>query len=95
MCDEYNPSDSLNTISDTSLLLSELDSPESSCSLVFRDGEWQMPLDEDDMSYQSFNPKRASSPLPLNKIGFKFYIVILKLISWVYQMMLLKYLIMM
>ena len=64
MCDEYNPSDSLNTISDTSLPLSEPDSPESSCSLVFRDGEWQMPLDEDDMSYQSFNPKRASSSLP-------------------------------
>ena len=63
MCDEYNPSDSLNTISDTSLPLSEPDSPESSCSIVFRDGEWQMPLDEDDMSYQSFNPKRASSPL--------------------------------
>ena len=56
MCDEYNPSDSLNTINDTSLPLSEPDSPESSCSLVFRDGEWQMPLDEDDMSYQSFNP---------------------------------------
>ena len=51
MCDEYNPSDSLNTISDTSLPLSEPDSPESSCSLAFRDGEWQMPLDEDDMSY--------------------------------------------
>ena len=64
MCDEYNPSDSLNIISDTSLPLSEPDSPESSCSLVFRDREWQMPLDEDDMSYQSFNPKRASSPLP-------------------------------
>ena len=57
MCDEYNPSDSLNTISDTSLPLSEPDSRESSCSLVFRDGEWQMPLDEDDMSCQSFNPK--------------------------------------
>ena len=40
MCDEYNLSDSLNTISDTSLPLSEPDSPESSCSLVFRDGEW-------------------------------------------------------
>ena len=64
MCDEYNPDDSLNTISDTSLPLSEPDSPESSCSLVFRDGEWQMPLDEDDMSYQSFNPKITSSPLP-------------------------------
>ena len=64
MCDKYSPSDSLNTISDTSLPLSEPDSSESSCSLVFRDGEWQMPLDEDDMSYQSFNPKRASSPLP-------------------------------
>ena len=61
MCDENNPSDSLNTISDTSLLLSEPNSPESSCSLVFGDGEWQMPLDEDDMS---FNLKRASSPLP-------------------------------
>ena len=33
-------------------------------NIVFRDGEWQMPLDEDDMSYQSFNPKRVSSPLP-------------------------------
>ena len=60
----YNPSDSPNTISDTSLPLSELDSPESSYSLVFRDGQWQMPLAEDDMSYQSFNPKKASSPLP-------------------------------
>ena len=49
MCDEYNPSDSLNTISDTSLPLSEPDSPESSYSLAFRDGEWQMPLDEDDI----------------------------------------------
>ena len=64
MWDEYNPCDSLNTISDTSLPLTEPDSPESNCSQVFRDGEWQMPLDEDDMSYQSFNPKRASSPLP-------------------------------
>ena len=50
MCDEYN---SLNTISDTSLPLIEPDSPKSSCSLVCRDGEWQMPLDEDNMSYQS------------------------------------------
>ena len=52
MCDEYNPSDSLNTISDTSLPLSKPDSPESRCLLVFKDGEWQMPLDEDDMSYR-------------------------------------------
>ena len=57
MCDEYNPSDSLNTISDTSLPLSEPDSPESNCLLVFRNGEWQMPLDEGGMSYQSLIPK--------------------------------------
>ena len=55
----YDPSDSLSSVSHNSLDISEPDS-----SLVFRDGEWQLPLDEDDMNYQSFKPKRASSPLP-------------------------------
>ena len=60
----YDPSDSVNSVSHNSLDISELDSPESSSSLVFSDGEWQLPLDEDDMNCQSFKPKRASSPLP-------------------------------
>ena len=60
----YDPSDSLISVSLHSLDISEPDSPESSSSLVFRDGEWQLPLDEDDMNYQSFKPKMASSPLP-------------------------------
>ena len=47
-----------------SLALNEPDSPESSSSLVLRDGEWQLPLDEDDMNYQAFKPKMASSPIP-------------------------------
>ena len=60
----YDPSDSLGSVSHNSLALNEPDSPESSSSLVFRDGEWQLPLDEDDMNYQAFKPKRASSPIP-------------------------------
>ena len=48
----YDPSDSL-----SSLDISEPDSPDSSSSLVFRDGEWQLPLAEDYMNYQSFKPK--------------------------------------
>ena len=60
----YDPSNSLSSISHNSLDISEPDSPESSSSLVFRDGEWQLPLDKDDMNYQLFKPKRASSPLP-------------------------------
>ena len=59
-----DPHDSLSSVSHNSLDISEPDSPESSSSLVFRDGEWQLPLDEDDMNHQSFKPKRASSPLP-------------------------------
>ena len=35
----YDPSDSLSSVSDSSLDISEPDSPESSSSLVFRDGE--------------------------------------------------------
>ena len=48
----YDPSDLLSSVSHNSLDISEPDSPESSSSLVFRDGEWQLPLDEDDMNYQ-------------------------------------------
>ena len=58
----YDPSDSLSSVSHSCLDISEPNSPESSSSLVFRDGEWQLPLDEDDMNYQSFKPERASSP---------------------------------
>ena len=50
----YDPSDSLISVSHNSLAIIE----------PFRDGEWQLPLDEDDMNYQSSKPKRASSPLP-------------------------------
>ena len=60
----YDPSDSLSSISHNSLDISEPDSPESSSSLVFRGGEWQLPPDEDDMNYHTFKPKRASGPLP-------------------------------
>ena len=60
----YDPSDSLISVSRNSLYISEPDSPESSSSLVFKGGEWQLPLDEDDMNYQSFKPKMACSPLP-------------------------------
>ena len=60
----YDSSDSLCSVSHNSLGISEPDSSESSSSLVFRDGEWQLPLDEDDMNYQSFKCKRSSSPLP-------------------------------
>ena len=59
----YNPSYSLMSISDESLLMSEPDSPESSCSLIFKEGEWQMPLNEDDLNSKGFNPKRASNPI--------------------------------
>ena len=61
------PSDSLISLELTnqnSLDSDEPDSPESSCSLVFRNGEWQMPIDEEDMDYTQFKPKRASSPIP-------------------------------
>ena len=60
----YAPSDSLSSVSHNSLDICEPYSPESSSSLVFLDGEWQLPLDEDDMNYQSFKSKGASSPLP-------------------------------
>ena len=60
----YDPSDLLISVSLHSLDISEPDSPESSSSLVFRDGGWQLPLDEDDVNYQSFKPKMVSSPLP-------------------------------
>ena len=48
------------------------DSPESSCYLVFRNGEWQMPIDEEDMDYTQFKPKRASSPIPGNNSSVSF-----------------------
>ena len=63
----YDPSDSLISLELTnqnSVDSDEPDSPESSCSLVFRNGEWQMPIDEEDMDYTQFKPKRASSPIP-------------------------------
>ena len=58
-----DPSDSLISLELTnqnSIDSDEPDSPESSCSLVFRNGEWQMPIDEEDMDYTQFKPKRAS-----------------------------------
>ena len=58
----YDPSDSLSSVSHNSLDICEPDSPESSSSLVFLDGEWQLPLDEDDMNYQSFKPKGPPAP---------------------------------
>ena len=58
----YDLSDSLSSVSHISLDISEPDSPESSSSLLFRDGEWQLLLDKDDMNDQSFNPKRALAP---------------------------------
>ena len=63
----YDPSESLISIDLTNqnyIHSEEPDSPESSCSLVFRNGEWQMPIDEEDMDYTEFKPKRASSPIP-------------------------------
>ena len=63
----YDPSDSLISLELTnqnSVDSDELDSPESSCSLVFRNGEWQIAIDEEDMDYTQFKPKRASSPIP-------------------------------
>ena len=63
----YNPSDSLMSVSDESLPMSELDSPGSSCSLIFKEGEWQMSLDKDDLNCKGFKPERASStiiPIP-------------------------------
>ena len=63
----YDPSDSLISLELTnqnSVYSDEPDSPESSCSLVFRNGKWQMPIDEEDMDYTQFKPKRASSPIP-------------------------------
>ena len=59
----YNPSYSLMSVSDESLPMSEPDSPEFSCSLIFKEGEWQMPLNEDDLNYKDFKPKRAFSPI--------------------------------
>ena len=59
----YNPSDSLMSISNESLPMGEPDSPESSCLLIFKEGEWQMLLDEDDLNYKGFKSKRASSPI--------------------------------
>ena len=59
----YNPSYSLMPVSDESLPMSEPDSPESSCSLIFKEGEWQMPLNEDDLNYKAFKSKRVSSPI--------------------------------
>ena len=50
----YDPSDSLISLELTnqnSVDSDEPDSPESSCSLVFRNGEWQMPIEEEDMDY--------------------------------------------
>ena len=70
----YNPSDSLMLESDEKLPMSEPDSPESSCSLIFKEGEWQMPLDEGDLNYKGFKPKRpqpyctCSRPVPLQLI---------------------------
>ena len=63
----YDPRDSLISLELTnqnSVYSDEPDSPESSCSLVFRNGEWQMPIDEEGMDYTQFKPKRASSPIP-------------------------------
>ena len=63
----YDPSDSLISLELTnqnSVDSDEPDSLESSCSLVFRNGEWEMPIDEEDMDYTQFKPKRASSPIP-------------------------------
>ena len=71
----YNPSDSLMSVSDESLPMSEPDSPESSCSLIFKEGEWQMPLDEDDLNYKGFKPKRTSSPIiPIPRPGKILYL---------------------
>ena len=47
----YNPSYSLMSVSDESLPVSEPDSPESSCSLIFKESEWKIPLNEDDLNY--------------------------------------------
>ena len=71
----YGPSDSLISLELTdqnSVDSDEPDSPESSCSLVFRSGEWQMPIDEEDMDYTQFKPKRASSPIPGNNSSVSF-----------------------
>ena len=71
----YDPSDSLISLELTnqnSVDSDEPDSPESSCSLVFRNGEWQMPIDEEDMDYTQFKPKRASSPIPGNNSSVSF-----------------------
>ena len=53
----YDPSNSLISLELTnqnSVDSDEPDSPESSCSLVFRNGEWQMPFDEEDIDYTQF-----------------------------------------
>ena len=78
----YDPSDSLVSLELTnqnSVDSDEPDSPESSCSLVFRNGEWQMPIDQEDMDYTQFKPKRASSPIPGNNssVFYKFKIFFL------------------
>ena len=52
----YNSSDSSMSVSEESLPMSELDSSDSSCSLIFKEGEWQMPLDEDDLNYKGVKP---------------------------------------
>ena len=72
----YNPSsDSHMSVSDESLPMSEPDSPESSSSLIFKEGEWQMPLDEDDLNYKGFKPKRTSSPIiPISGPGKILYL---------------------
>ena len=56
----YDPSDSLISLELTnqnSVDSDEPDSPESSCSLVFRNGEWQMPIDEKTWIILNFNLK--------------------------------------
>ena len=58
-----NPSYSFMSVGDESLPVSDPYSPESSCSLIFLEGEWQMPLNEDDLNYKGFKLKRASSPI--------------------------------
>ena len=58
------------SVSDESLSMSESDSPKSSCSLIFKEGEWQMPLDEDDLNYKGFKPERVFSPIiPIPRPG--------------------------
>ena len=61
----YNPSCSLMSVSIESLPMSEPDSPESSCSFIFNEDKWQMPLNEDDLNTRASNPKGPPALLSL------------------------------